>query len=264
MAVVERLDWFPCYPSKLLGALAAMKPDEGYVYWIVCLRIYEVGGPCRDSLDALARRTGMNKRRVTDALDMSFRVGRLVRDGDGIMNPFAAGVMAETIAFREGRSRAGQKGARQRWQKPKENQSNYDGKAMPLPMANDGHLQLQDSLFPSGKRAPEKPLTKAQIERKELFDRGKDVLGDGAGGMIQKLLAAKHGMIALARAAIEQAATMDDPRQYIGAIVRGGLNGKAANTKVGFSGVAARVLHGSGEAGTSRPAPEDLEPVNRR
>lgn len=105
----DGLPWFPCYPSKLLGAFAAMNPDEGYLYWIVCLRIYEVGGACHDTIDALARRSGMNRRRATAALELSFQAGRLVRQDDGIMNPFAASVMAECTAFRQTRIAAAKK-----------------------------------------------------------------------------------------------------------------------------------------------------------
>jgi hypothetical protein len=100
-----------------------------------------------------------------------------------------------------------------------------------------------------------------EIARKELFDRGKEVLGGAAGGVVQRLLAVKHGNLALARAAIEQASTMDDPNQYIGGILRGGENGKTTNGKVGFSGIAARIRHG--ELSRGQP-PEDLEPINRR
>lgn len=146
---MNQLPWFPCYPSKLLGALAGMKPDEGYVYWIVCLRIYETGHACRDTLDALARRTGMSRRRVSDALDLSFGAGRLTREDDGIMNPFAAGILKEAIAFRESRVRAGKKGAASTWEKHKEKQQITNGTAIAEPsasdgnsMANDGHLHL--------------------------------------------------------------------------------------------------------------------------
>lgn len=142
----DRLPWFPCYPSKLLGAFAGMKPDEGYVYWVVCLRIYEVGGPCRDTLDALARRTGMSRKRVSDALELSFQASRLVKDGDGIMNPFAASILEETTALCEKRAHAGKKGAETRWGKDKEKQHQSIGKANGSanrePMANDGHLHL--------------------------------------------------------------------------------------------------------------------------
>jgi hypothetical protein len=103
----------------------------------------------------------------------------------------------------------------------------------------------QDSLFPDGNRAPDvadaKPKSKLEIERKELFDRGKEILGSSAGGMVQNLLAAKHGNIALARAALEQASTMDNPRQYIGGIVKAGSNGKTSHSLGGFSGLGARL-----------------------
>ena len=55
---------------------------------------------------------------------------------------------------------------------------------------------------------------------KQLFERGKAVLGEKAGGLISNLIKAE-GSIELARAAIETAATKQNPREWIGAIVRG-------------------------------------------
>jgi hypothetical protein len=46
------------------------------------------------------------------------------------------------------------------------------------------------------------------------------VLGENAGGMVTNLIKAKCGSIELARAALEQAATKANPREYIGAINR--------------------------------------------
>jgi hypothetical protein len=57
---------------------------------------------------------------------------------------------------------------------------------------------------------------------KELFDRGKQVLGKSAGGQIAKLKKAKGGNTALARAAIEQASTKQNPGEYIAAVIKGG------------------------------------------
>ena len=54
-----------------------------------------------------------------------------------------------------------------------------------------------------------------------LFERGKRVLGQTSGGLIKLLLAAKEGKIPLARAAIELAATKQDPREYIAGVVNG-------------------------------------------
>lgn len=52
-----------------------------------------------------------------------------------------------------------------------------------------------------------------------LFERGKEVLGKSAGGMIAKLLRAKDHNLSAALDAIEIAATKQDPREYIGAMI---------------------------------------------
>lgn len=54
----------------------------------------------------------------------------------------------------------------------------------------------------------------------DLFRRGKQILGASAGGLIKQLLAAKEGKIPLARAALETAATKENPREYVGAVLR--------------------------------------------
>jgi uncharacterized protein YdaU (DUF1376 family) len=158
----NRLPWFPCYPSKFLGALSAMQPDEGYVYVIVCFRIYESGKPCPDTLEAIARRAGMNKRRASEALERLFRSGKLVREGDGIMNPYAAEILAEGIALRKRREEASQKANAAPREKNKENQSTPSPIRTPVGAAADPHLHLhkqeQDSLFPNGK-SPSIPQT---------------------------------------------------------------------------------------------------------
>lgn len=55
----------------------------------------------------------------------------------------------------------------------------------------------------------------------EFFSRGKKLLGSNTGGILKNLLKAKGGSVPLARAALETASTKQDPREYIGAIVRG-------------------------------------------
>lgn len=66
---------------------------------------------------------------------------------------------------------------------------------------------------------PIKPA--AQKPEADLFRRGKEILGASAGGFIAKLLKAKGGNVALARAAIETASTAESPREYLGAIIKG-------------------------------------------
>jgi hypothetical protein len=103
----DRLPWFHCYPSKLLGALSSMNSDQQLVYVTVLLRIYEVRGPCPDLISALARRVGFNKRRVSDALDYLYRAGKLTSEPDGLHNPVARQLL---VAGKEKRDRQGVRG----------------------------------------------------------------------------------------------------------------------------------------------------------
>jgi hypothetical protein len=64
------------------------------------------------------------------------------------------------------------------------------------------------------------PLDPAVPER-EYFLRGREVLGKGSGALIAKLLKAKGGNVAYARAALEQASQKQNPTEYIGAVCRG-------------------------------------------
>ncbi len=54
----------------------------------------------------------------------------------------------------------------------------------------------------------------------DLFRRGKEVLGNSSGGLIKKLLTAKKGKVPLARAAIEASTEKENPREYIGGIIK--------------------------------------------
>jgi hypothetical protein len=71
-----------------------------------------------------------------------------------------------------------------------------------------------------GQAEAAKPTNSQQPDPEtELFRRGREVLGKSAGGVIAQLLKAK-GKPELARAAVEVAATKENPREYISAIIR--------------------------------------------
>jgi hypothetical protein len=69
----------------------------------------------------------------------------------------------------------------------------------------------------SGTEAPIDP----SIAEREFFARGKQVLGKNAGGQLAKLKASRGGNVSLARAAIETAATKQNPAEYIVGVIRG-------------------------------------------
>ena len=55
---------------------------------------------------------------------------------------------------------------------------------------------------------------------KMLYAMGRKALGDGAGGLITKLLKAHKGDAEQARVVIELAANKDDPLAYVAAVIR--------------------------------------------
>jgi hypothetical protein len=57
--------------------------------------------------------------------------------------------------------------------------------------------------------------------RKEVFDRGKAILGNRAGGLVAKLLQHCDGDCRRALSLLQLAASKGDPREYVGAVLRG-------------------------------------------
>lgn len=95
MVSEKTIPWFPCFPSKWLKAIAGMKPHVSLTYLVVCFRIYEIDGPCKDTADVLARRAGLKKNLVVEALKFLKSAGKLVEGPDGITNPFAEQVIQD-------------------------------------------------------------------------------------------------------------------------------------------------------------------------
>jgi hypothetical protein len=223
--MTERVPWFTCYPDRLLGALASMQPSVGYTYVVMLLRIYECGGACPDSLDAITKRVGHNKRIVSDALDNLFKAGRLHRAAEGIRNPVADRVLAEQKEFLERRKRSGQRGAFARWKKPEQKQQKANGKTNANAMRDDGYLPLQvpeqedkkvSTPISSARAAI---ATRADRER-ELFRRGKEVLGRNAGGLITRLLKSLAFDVDGVARVVEDASQKFDPREYFAGAIQ--------------------------------------------
>ena len=97
----ERLPWFRCGPSALLGALSGLQPDEGLIYVTVLLRIYETGGPITDTARTLARRTGLTERRAGAAIESLAEAGKITLTGDSRIDSTST---HEELEFQRARS----------------------------------------------------------------------------------------------------------------------------------------------------------------
>jgi hypothetical protein len=96
-------------------------------------------------------------------------------------------------------------------------------KGLPSPIEGGSATITSTSTITDTSVPTERTLVASPADlEKELFDRGKQVLGKSAGGQIVKLKNAKGGNTALARAAIEQASTKQNPAEYIAAVIKGG------------------------------------------
>ena len=161
-----RASWFRCDPSRLLGALAGMEPDSGYLYTIILMRIYEVGGPISDDEGVLARRTGYTVKRVTSALSWLVDHGKVDRLEDGSLD---SETTHEELAFREksviDAQNAGKSSAKRRQTfghgKPKQKQQNA-----PTPV---------EPPLPSESTPAQRPSTDREVREELSSDSSKRV-----------------------------------------------------------------------------------------
>jgi len=118
---------FPCDASKLLGALAAMPTEAGFVYTIIILRQYELGRAVPDSAEVIGRRCGgMKPKRVEAAIEWLLAERKLARTAEGLRNPQADKIIEELLAENAEAKNNGIEGAKKRWQKTAGNQRTGD------------------------------------------------------------------------------------------------------------------------------------------
>jgi len=145
----DRYRWFPCDSSRLLGALSGMTPEEGYTYVVTLLRIYDVEGPCPDTPEQLARRTGLPVKKVRRALEhlttahAAGKQPKLRKTEAGFINDFAATILETRVKKKTRASIHGKTGAAARWGKDKENQRPPDRVGMPTLPLGDAELELE-------------------------------------------------------------------------------------------------------------------------
>lgn len=82
------------------------------------------------------------------------------------------------------------------------------------------HSEADASAAPAAQPPPEPTIPDPSIEERDYFRRAREVLGPTAGSVAAELRRAKGGNIALARAALEEASTKHDPREYLAACIR--------------------------------------------
>jgi hypothetical protein len=203
---------------------------------VICQLIYLNEGWITNNEHGIAGRCKQSIRTYRRCLQSLVELGKIAVEDGRIGNERA---FIELKIIDENRLHASQGGFKSRGVKKSNRKplENKDRATAPLSETNslrdktrlEETRQEKKDAAPSGARSGELDLGQAEPARPpprgdpefDLFRRGKEVLGNSAGGVISQLLKAKDRNVALARAAIEQASTKHDPRQYIGAIIRG-------------------------------------------
>lgn len=211
----------PIHIGDLLRDTTHLCPEEFGSYLLLLFHHWSTGSLPEDDrrLATIARMSPAQWKRARPELEKFFQPGwkhgRIEKD------------LAASHANYQKRAAAGAEGG-----KAKARAKQTASKNLAMLEPESSNALATDNLLPKKDAAPAAPEPEV-----ELFRRGREVLGKQAGGLITRLLTAKNKNIALARAAIEQASTKSDPREYIGAICRGGKGAGQPNWLDGIEGV---------------------------
>ncbi len=211
----------PIHIGDLLRDTGHLSPEEFGGYMLLMFHHWSTGSLPDDDkrLATIARMTPAQWKRARPELEKFFQPGwkhgRIEKD------------LATSHANYEKRAKAGAEGG-----KAKAAAKQSSSKNVALLHSESGNALATDNLLPKKDAADAAPDPEV-----ELFQRGREVLGKQAGGLIARLLAAKQKNIALARAAIEQASTKSNPREYIGRIISGPQQATEPNWLDGIPGV---------------------------
>jgi hypothetical protein len=189
--------WWRAYDEAVDDPKLQCLSDESFRFWFNLCCVCSAFGGNLPSEEHIAFKLRMQRRKVTRLMGVLVASGLIDKDDQGLrphnwrVRQFKSDVSTDRVKrFRE---------------RPR----NVSPAVSETPPETEYRIQKEKD---AAVAAPD--------PEKDLFDRGKLVLGKTAGGLIRQLLAAKDGKVPLARAAIEVAATKQDPREYIGAILR--------------------------------------------
>lgn len=208
-------------PSWMDGTEALS--DGAYrAYHVVVQLIYLNEGPITLNEHGIAGRCRQSVRTFKIHLDELIAAGKLRLENGKLLNSRAE---KELEKIDENRVNAGKGGVNSGKSRRGVSKSLKDKEAGEAPLQEDRSLKdktrleetRQEDAAPNGAHVPE-ILIPADAD---YYRRSKQILGERSGGFAKKLLDAKGGNIPLARAALETASTKSDPREYLGAIIRG-------------------------------------------
>lgn len=213
-----KLRWYKRDPNAALVGMRVLSCEERGAYNTVLDLIYAHDGKVIDDDRYLAGECALHVRSWRRIKNRLLDLKKIYIEDGHVKNFRADNEVALGLSKVESARNAGLASAAKR--KGDDSNSNdiaaTDVGTVVQPNTSTSRIRKKDAaLRAQGELIPTPPNAET-----DLFRRGKEILGKNAGGFIREILRAKGENIPLARAAIETAATKENPREYLGAIVR--------------------------------------------
>ena len=192
----------------MLGLLGGMKAHENLLFQVVNLRIYQLNGPCPDTVQTLARRCGIRARSAEVAITSLIENGYLKRIKRGIIIPSAMKTVAEAKKKYERKIKATQKGGIERARNARSNQRQKSAAAQLKLTHRQSHYT--SDFLESGD-----DLSITTEERTELLSLCRKVLGDGSDGFSGLFINSPIGDFENKKQILGRAAQKAHPDAYI-------------------------------------------------
>lgn len=214
--------------ASWMDGTEGLEDGEYRAYHVVCQLIYLNNGPIVLHESGIAGRCNQHPLAFRRNVEKLIERGKIVRSNDGkITNRRVEAELVKIVA----RRRKNPETPRAPPAHPPGVGRGSGGGSAAKPLKTKEATPSGEALESKNKKTPGANAPGAGDLERELFRRGKEVLGVNAGGMITQLLKAKGYDVTAAMQAIEDASTKHSPREYVGAAIkRGGTvkNGAAA------------------------------------
>jgi hypothetical protein len=193
--------------------------EEEAAYLRVCHQIYRRRGPIPNSEALLCSLWRCHKNKVRSLLQRLISAGKVQVNPEGYLSNTRATQELhhrETLSTR--RAYAGRVGGTRSGEvrrKPLESSNVIEAFAS-VPRTRGEERREEERRVDA---APAASNINIKAPDAELFAKGRDLLGKSAGGLIKRLLDSKGGNVPLAMAALLQASTKENPREYLGGVI---------------------------------------------
>jgi uncharacterized protein YdaU (DUF1376 family) len=216
--------WMPMFWGDYARDTGHLNAAGHGAYLMLIKHYWCTGKPLNDDDDELWRIACCDSKK--EWLKLRPKIARLFHAENGeLRHKRIEAELSRAAANVAKRADAGRKGAESRWQPD----GNANGKRMDEPpeshWQNDGTssspsaVKCSEAKASAGKPAPVVAVVKSA--EAEVYRVGREVLGKNAGGLITDLRKSQHFDDRAALDLIEQARAKNDPREWLGAVLRG-------------------------------------------